>query len=85
MNLDSENANLVAFVKENPTPWAQIVEPGGMDSRLANEYGILASPTMILTDSSGKVVNNGVHSVAELQKHLEKLLGGGPEAEPRRR
>lgn len=53
--LDSDRATATNFLKQNPTPWAQIYEEGGLESRPAIELGIL-SPLMILVDPEGKVV-----------------------------
>jgi thiol-disulfide isomerase/thioredoxin len=77
VSLDSERRELDAFLKENPLPWPQIFEPGGMDSRLATEYGIISLPTMILVDAQGKVLNRNIRTAAELARQLEKPLAGG--------
>jgi peroxiredoxin len=77
VNLDEQKESLAAFLKDNPLPWNQIHEPGGMDGKLAVDFGILAQPTMFLVDPSGKVVSAGVKSPAELEKHLEKMSAGG--------
>jgi len=53
--LDSDHATATNFLKQNPTPWAQVYEQGGLESRPALELGIL-SPLMILIDPAGKVV-----------------------------
>jgi len=77
VNLDNDRAELDAFLKDNPLPWPQIFEPGGIEkSRFASDYGIIALPTMILVDSSGKVVNRSIRTAAELDRQLEKVLGG---------
>ncbi len=73
VNLDNDRETLDAFLKANPTPWPQIFEPGGMDSRLANEYGIISLPTMILVDSQGKVINRNIRTAAELERQLEQV------------
>jgi thiol-disulfide isomerase/thioredoxin len=79
VSLDSDRRDLDAFLKENPLAWPQIFEPGGMDSRLATEFGIISLPTMILVDAQGKVVNRNIRTAAELDRQLEKVLaGGGP-------
>jgi thiol-disulfide isomerase/thioredoxin len=70
--LDADKATLEAFLKENPLPWPQVYEPGGMDSRLANELGIISLPTMILADGSGKVVSRNVRNAADLDRYLER-------------
>jgi hypothetical protein len=66
-------ADLNAYLQENPLPWPQIHEQGGLDSRPANQLGILTVPTMILIDKNGKVVSRNV-SVAELDKQLKTIL-----------
>jgi hypothetical protein len=45
-----------------------------MDSRLANAYGIISLPTMILVDPQGKVVNRNLRMAAEAERYLEKSL-----------
>jgi thiol-disulfide isomerase/thioredoxin len=77
VNLDNERADLDAFLQENPLPWPQIFEPGGMEkNRFATDYGIIALPTMVLVDAQGKVVNRNIRSAAELERQLEKVLAG---------
>jgi peroxiredoxin len=73
ISLDSSPQPLMAYLKANPLHWEQIYEPGGLDSRLANELGILTLPTMLLVDRQGKVINRGTHA-AELDGELKNLL-----------
>jgi thiol-disulfide isomerase/thioredoxin len=73
VNLDTDKQDLATFLKENPLPWAQIYEPGGLDSRLANELGILTLPTMILVDKKGNVVNRNIH-VTQIENDLKQQL-----------
>ena len=75
VNVDSERKDVDAYLKATPLPWSQIFEPGGMDSRLATEYGIISLPTMFLVDPKGNVVNRSIRSAAELDRLLEKTLG----------
>jgi hypothetical protein len=49
-------------------------EPGGLDSRLARQLGILSLPTMVLIDRRGMVVSAET-TVADLKTELPKLLG----------
>ena len=65
--------DLNAYLGENPLPWPQIFEPGGLDSRPANVFGILTVPTMILVDQQGKVINRGI-SAADVEAELKKLI-----------
>ena len=73
VNLDGNVEDLKAYLAENPLPWQQIHEKGGMDSRPANALGILTVPTMILVDKNGKVVNRNVSTV-ELESELKRLI-----------
>jgi len=76
VNLDNERSEVDAFLKETPLPWPQIFDPGGIEkSRFATDYGIIALPTMILVDSSGKVINRNIRTAAELERQLDKALG----------
>jgi len=74
INLDNDRAELAAFVTENHVGWPQIFESGGMDSRLAIDYGIILMPTMFLVDSDGKVVNRNLRTAAQVERQLEKML-----------
>lgn len=76
VNLDGEKAAAESAAKELPAPWATIHESGGMDGRLANELGIISTPTMILLDAKGQVVNRKIRKAAEVEKALEKALAG---------
>ena len=76
VNFDNEKADLDAFLQASPLPWPQIFEPGGMESRLATEFGIISLPTMFLVDPDGKVVNRSLRTAAELEILLDKTLTG---------
>jgi thiol-disulfide isomerase/thioredoxin len=78
VDLDNDRAELEAFLKEHQISWPQIFEPGGMDSRLAVDYGIILLPSMFLIDSDGKVVNRNLRTAAEVGRQLEKILAVKP-------
>jgi peroxiredoxin len=82
VSLDADRPSLEAFLQENPLPFPVLNEPGGMDSPLANQYGVLSLPTMILVGKDGKVVNRNIRAAAELDRFLETLLAS-PEAASR--
>jgi len=71
--LDSRKADVIAYLKKNPWPWNHIYEPGGLDSRLANELGVLTLPTMLLLDQQGKVANRNVN-ISDLDREVKSLL-----------
>jgi len=73
VNLDNSPKALSEFLAKNRLPWPQIFEAGGLDSRPANQLGILTLPTMILVDEKGRVVNRNIQ-IAELDPALRKLI-----------
>jgi hypothetical protein len=70
--LDDDPTAAKQYLAENKIPWKQIYERGGLESRLANEMGVLTLPLMILVDQKGNVANQNVH-IAELDTELAKL------------
>lgn len=72
--LDNDRQKLAKFLADKPLPWPQLHEEGGLDSRLAEEYGVLALPTMILVAADGTVADRNV-SITDLEKKLAALLG----------
>jgi hypothetical protein len=74
VSLDNERGDLEAYLKEQPMSWPQVFEPGGIDSRLATEYGIISLPTMFLIDGQGKVINRSLRTTSEVERQLERLL-----------
>ncbi len=73
ISLDASRKDLAGYLKRNRLPWPVIFEEGGLDSRPANDLGILTLPTMLLIDQQGKVVRHNIQ-VAELEKSLKKLV-----------
>jgi len=73
VSLDSDVKELSAYLAQARLPWPQIYEEGGLDSRPANQMGILTLPTMILVDQQGKVVNRNIQT-AEIDAELKKLI-----------
>ena len=73
VSLDSERGEVDEYVRSSRLPWAQLYEEGGLDSRLANELGILTLPAMMLFDKQGRVVSRSIHT-GELDTELGKLL-----------
>ena len=73
VSLDNSEKELQQYVKKHRLPWKQLFEKGGLDSRPANQLGILTLPTMLLIGKDGKVIHRSIH-VAELNGELKKLL-----------
>jgi thiol-disulfide isomerase/thioredoxin len=74
VNVDLTKEQAKAFLQQNPLPWTQLFEPGGLESsELAKALGVQTLPTMLLVDASGKVVKHNVRA-AELDEKLAELL-----------
>ncbi len=73
VNLDTDAEQLRKFLAEKHLPWPQIFEEGGLDSRPANQLGILTLPTTILVDQEGRVVDRNIQT-ANLEQAIGKLL-----------
>ena len=73
VSLDYKKADLTAFLEENRLAWPQVWEEGSLDSRPANQLGIVTVPTMLLVDRSGKVVSRNVR-ISDLETEVKKLL-----------
>lgn len=72
VNLDYNRQELEEYLRQNRLPWIQLYEPGGFDSRLAKEMGIVTVPLMILVGPDGKVISSNIQA-AEIEDELKKL------------
>ena len=61
------------FVQEYQLNWPQLYEPGGLESPLANDLGIVTVPTLILVDQQGRVVSRNLQA-ATLESELRRLI-----------
>lgn len=73
VNLDNEIGTAKSYVTTKKLSWPQLYDEGGLESRLANEMGILSLPTMLLIDKQGRVVNRNIHA-SEIEAELKKLV-----------
>jgi thiol-disulfide isomerase/thioredoxin len=74
VNLDNDRATAHNFVTQKKIDtWPHLYEEGGLESRIANEMGILSLPTMLLIDKNGRVVNRNIHAT-EIETELKKLI-----------
>ena len=73
VNVDNDRALAVDYLKKERILWPNIHEPGGLESRPANELGILTLPTMLLIDKKGNVVNRNIHT-SEVEMELKKRI-----------
>lgn len=73
VNLDNNPEAMQRFIQEYELNWPQLYEPGGLESPLANELGIVTVPTLILLDQQGRVVNRSLQT-ATLESELRRLI-----------
>ncbi|NMC19931.1 MAG: redoxin domain-containing protein, partial [Thermogutta sp.] len=73
VNVDTDAADMTAYLRDAKLPWPQIREEGGMESRPALELGILTVPTTILLDGQGRVVDRNVVAT-ELEAKLKQII-----------
>lgn len=73
VSLDASKEEVAAYLKEQKLPWKQLFEPGGFDSRPANEMGVITLPMLILVNAEGQGVNANIMT-GELEPELKKLL-----------
>lgn len=83
ISCDNDKAQLEEFVKDREVPWTILYsddpQAAGMDNPMANKYGILGIPTMILVGRDGKVISLNARGRV-LAAELEKIYGPPPKA-----
>ncbi len=76
VNLDNSPAEAVAFIRQNQAPGTHLYQPpGGLDSPLAVQYGVMVLPNLFLVGKDGKVISHTVQMSGledELKKQLDK-------------
>lgn len=74
VNLDPNAAAVKPFIAKFGGRWEHIRDPGGMDGKLARDFGIVSMPTMFLVDKRG-VVAGGI-TTENLDQAVQTLLQG---------
>jgi hypothetical protein len=75
VNLDTTVEEARRFLGKNPVPGTHVYQPGGLDSRLATDYGVMMLPSVFVVGKDGKCVsrNAQISSVEdEVKKQLKK-------------
>ncbi len=71
VNLDQDVTDARKAASAWGADWPHLYEKGGMESRLANEMGVITLPTMLVVDGSGRVLHHDLH-VSRLEELLEQ-------------
>ncbi len=73
VNLDSGAEEASSFLKRTPSPGVTLHQPGGLESSLATDHGIMVLPNVFLVGKDGKVVSRTLQ-VGALDDEVKKLL-----------
>jgi thiol-disulfide isomerase/thioredoxin len=73
VNLDNTAEEARRFLQRSPAPGTHLHQPGGLEGKLATDYGIMVLPQLFLLDRDGKVVNRNAQ-VGTLEDEIKKLL-----------
>jgi hypothetical protein len=73
VNLDASAEEAGAAVKKLAAPGVHAHQAGGLESKLANDYGIMVLPHLFLVGKDGKVVSRNLQ-VGALEDEVKKLL-----------
>jgi hypothetical protein len=73
VSLDSTTEEADAFVKRTSAPGTHLAMAGGMESKLATDYGVMIVPHLFLVGKDGKVVSR-LMRVNDLEEELKKLF-----------
>jgi thiol-disulfide isomerase/thioredoxin len=85
VSVDDSHEELEAFIKDEQISWVNLFDTKGPDQHpLAEHYGVMAFPTVILVGKDGKVLAFDARG-EKLEEWLAKLLGpaGGAPADPK--
>jgi thiol-disulfide isomerase/thioredoxin len=73
VNLDATAEEAKQFLAKSPAPGTHLHQDGGLESKLATDYGILSPPTFFLVGKDGKVLSHTVQ-INNLEEEVRKLL-----------
>lgn len=73
VNLDGKSDDAKAYLAKNAPPGIHLHQPGGLEGKLATEYGIMVLPNVILVAKDGKVANRNAQ-ISNLEEEIKKLL-----------
>jgi hypothetical protein len=73
VNLDGRPEEAKSFVQEKAPPGTHLYQQGGLEGKLATDYGIMVLPQVFLVGKDGKVVNRNAQ-IGALDEDIKKLL-----------
>jgi thiol-disulfide isomerase/thioredoxin len=73
VNLDNTLEEARGYLQRAPAPGTHLFQAGGLEGKLATDYGIQALPTMFLVGKDGKVVSRNMQ-IGNLEEEVKKQL-----------
>jgi Thioredoxin-like len=73
VNLDNTPKEATDFLAHAPAVGVHLYQSGGLESKLATDYGIMVLPNLFLVGKDGKVVSRSVQ-INNLEDEVKKLL-----------
>jgi len=73
VNLDNTAKEAQDFLSRSPAPGVHLFQSGGLESKLATDYGIFVLPNLFLVGRDGKVVSRNVQ-INNLDDEVKKQL-----------
>jgi thiol-disulfide isomerase/thioredoxin len=74
ISVDDNREDVIQFVAQNNLPWTILFDQDAPGEKMAEKYGVLAIPEMILVGRDGNVVATGLRGPA-IRQQLERLIG----------
>jgi hypothetical protein len=71
VNLDATAEEAKAFLAKSPAPGTHLYQEGGMEGKLATEYGVTLPPNLLLVGKDGKCLNPAAH-VGTVEDEIKK-------------
>ncbi|MFO0841084.1 MAG: thioredoxin-like domain-containing protein [Gemmataceae bacterium] len=84
VNLDTTADEAKAFLAKNPAPGTHLHTPGGLESKLATQYGVMVLPSLFVIGKDGKCVSKSAQ-VSSLEDEVKKALGEKAEKEEKKK
>lgn len=73
VNLDSTAEEGKAFLEKSSLPGTHLFTPGGLDSKLAAQYGVMVLPSAFVVGKDGKVINKAAQ-VGAIEDEVKKAV-----------
>lgn len=72
VNLDTKLSEAQEFARKAPLPGIQVHQEGGLEGKLATDYGVMVLPTVFIVGKDGKVVSRNAQ-VSTVDDEIKKL------------